>query len=529
MKIIVHSTYSAQTISTNMGRAEYSYYFVLAGYLPALRQLGEVVAVNDPLAEVDALFDACQAAGEACVFLCFTPPHLVPVTLRCPTIPVFAWEFSTIPCEMWGDDPRCDWRVVFAHCKRAITLSTHTAALVRAAMGEDFPVFAIPTASFEAFADISAPLPVSAERRLRLHGYLFDSAAESRFRGNPPWPLQAAPHFGPLPVEPPAPPPPPPPVAEPAPPPEPARAGLRKRLSITVYYLRGWYRDVLRDILPRPLSRLVSFTGRSGYRAYRLVVPLPAIAVAPPPPPPPPAEVLPPAPLPLPECDVTLRGVVYASVFSPVDGRKNWQDMLMGFVWAFRDNPDATLILKVPVRGGLEAYPSLYALLTQFSPFRCRIILFAGYLDDAEYRTLVDAATYYLNASHAEGLCLPLMEFLSAGRPAVAPNHTAMADYIDERIAFVLKANLEHNVWPFDPRDLFTTMRYRLNWESLVTALHESFAAATTDTARYTAMGAAAREAMRGFCTLPLVQEKLAVAITFGETPAQIENGMVTA
>lgn len=514
MKIIVHSTYSAQNISTNMGKAEYSYYFVLAGYLPALHRLGDVVAVNEPEAEVDAIFDVCQAAGEACVFLCFTPPHLVPITLRCPTIPVFAWEFSTIPCEMWGDDPRCDWRVVFAHCKRAITLSTHTAALVRAAMGEDFPVFAIPTASFEDFAGIGAPLPVCAERRLNLHGYLFDSATDARFSGNPPWPPKPAPHFGP-------------PLPEPASAPAPARASLRQRLSKTIYYLRCWYRDVLHDILPRPLARLLSLAGRSAYRSYRLAAPAPAVVASPPPKPVPLPEPEPPL---LPACEVALRGVVYVSVFSPVDGRKNWQDMLMGFVWAFRDNPDATLFLKVPVRGGLEAYPALHSILTQFAPFRCRVICFAGYLDDAQYHALVEAATYYVNASHAEGLCLPLMEFLSAGRPAVAPDHTAMADYIDPSMAFVLKATLEHNVWPFDPRDLFTTMRYRLNWESLVAAFGQSYEVATTGTSQYAAMGDAGRQAMRAFCALDVVQAKLTEALTLPAPNATAaKSGMVTA
>lgn len=505
MKIIVHSSYSAQTISANLGKAEYSYYFVLAGYMPALRQLGDVVTVDDAETEADAIFDACQATGEACVFLCFAPPHLVPTTLRCPTIPVVAWEFSTIPCEQWAEDPRSDWRAVFAHCKRVIALSNHTAALVREAMGEAFPVFAIPTASYEAFADIGPALPASAERRLHLHGYLFDSAADPRFSVNPPWPPVPARHFGPPLPE--ALPPPPPPA------PEPVRPSLRKRVSVTVYYLRAWYREVVRDILPAPLKRLASACGRASYRVFR----------APKPVPPPPAPALP-------ECDVVLSGIVYVSVFAPQDGRKNWQDLLTGFVWAFRDNPGATLFLKVPIRGGVEAYPILHALLTQFGPFKCRVVFFAGFLEDSDYRALVRASTYYVNTSHGEGLCLPLMEFLSAGRPAVAPNHTAMADYINTDIAFVLRACLEHNVWPFDPRDLFTTMRYRLNWESLVTAYEQSYVLATTGDSRYAVMSGAAQDAMREFCAQDVVQAKLSEALGIPSlAPTAQETGMVAA
>ena len=47
---------------------------------------------------------------------------------------------------------------------------------------------------------------------------------------------------------------------------------------------------------------------------------------------------------------------------------------------------------------------------------------------------------------------MPLMEFMSAGRPVIAPRHTAMADYIDESSAFIVASSPEHNVWPDDPR-----------------------------------------------------------------------------
>jgi glycosyltransferase involved in cell wall biosynthesis len=513
MKIIVHSSYSAQTIGANLGKAEYSYYFVLAGYLPALRRLGEVVTVDDPETEADAIYDAAKAKGEACVFLSFAPPHFVPITLRCPTIPVVAWEFSTIPCEMWSDDPRSDWRNVFAHCKRVIALSHHTAALVRAAMGPDFPVFAIPTASYEAFADIGPARPVDEEQLLHLRGYLFDSAADERFARTPPWPAVPAAPFVPQPaevrIEPQV-------EAVSVPAPAPAQLSLRGRVSRTIYYLRAWYHDVVRDILPAPLKRLASACGRYLYRKFRgnkKAPPVPA-----------PVPVLPV----LPDCEVALRGVVYTSVFAPQDGRKNWQDLLSGFVWAFRDNPGATLFLKVPVRGGVEAYPILHSILTQFAPFKCRVVFFAGFLDDTQYHALVRGSTYYVNTSHGEGLCLPLMEFLSAGRPAVAPNHTAMADYIDTNIAFVLRANLEHNVWPFDPRDLFTTMRYRLEWESLVTSFEQSYAQAGT--AAYAAMSEAAQNAMRGFCTLDLVQAKLSEALGITAPALAVPHaGMVAA
>src|SRR5207253_2984059 len=44
-----------------------------------------------------------------------------------------------------------------------------------------------------------------------------------------------------------------------------------------------------------------------------------------------------------------LTGVVYATVLNPFDGRKNWEDLLSGFLWALRDRADATLVIKLIV------------------------------------------------------------------------------------------------------------------------------------------------------------------------------------
>ncbi|PTT63117.1 glycosyltransferase, partial [Pseudomonas sp. HMWF007] len=110
MLIIIHSETNQHTINRNLGRSEYSYYFVLKEYRPVLERLGRVVEVADPVTEVDALYADCHARGEPCVFLSFSPPHRTPVHLACPTLPVFAWEFSTIPNEPFNGDPLNDWR-----------------------------------------------------------------------------------------------------------------------------------------------------------------------------------------------------------------------------------------------------------------------------------------------------------------------------------------------------------------------------------------------------------------------------------
>ncbi|PNA31995.1 glycosyltransferase, partial [Pseudomonas sp. MPR-AND1A] len=80
------------------------------------------------------------------------------------------------------------------------------------------------------------------------------------------------------------------------------------------------------------------------------------------------------------------------------------------------------------------------------------VVVMHGYLDDPQYARLYEAASYYVNASRCEGLCLPLMEFMACGKPAIAPNHTAMKDYIDDSVAFIVRSSEELTIWPQDTR-----------------------------------------------------------------------------
>lgn len=172
--ILIGSKITQDTIQQSLGKPEYSYYFLMREFVPALQRLGDVVEVKS-LEEVDALFDQHSAQGREVVFLSFSPPQQVPLGLRCPTIPVFAWEFDNIPCEPWGDEPRNDWRYVFARTGAAITLSQEAAAAVRAAMGADYPVGVVPAPVWDRFVDVASAGVDLGERRLRFTGHLIDS------------------------------------------------------------------------------------------------------------------------------------------------------------------------------------------------------------------------------------------------------------------------------------------------------------------------------------------------------------------
>jgi glycosyltransferase involved in cell wall biosynthesis len=207
--------------------------------------------------------------------------------------------------------------------------------------------------------------------------------------------------------------------------------------------------------------------------------------------------------------NLVIDGIVYCAVFNPHDGRKNWFDLICAFCWAFRETEDATLVIKITHHDGNPALRAMLEDLYKLTPFRCRVLLIDAFLGDEAYAALIAATTYTVNTSHGEGQCLPLMEFMSAGKPAVSPAHTAMADYIDDRNAFIVRSTGEPSHWPHDPRQAFRTLRHRIDWESLMLAYRESYRVATEETERYAEMSRHAVESLRRHCSVAVATEKL--------------------
>ena len=412
VNFLVHSPTGAKLTANALGAAEYSYGFVLRAFVPLLERFGTVYTVDDPVSQVDPLYEAHLARGEASLFLSFAPPHRTVLGLRAPTVPVIAWEYPTIPNAVWDEDRRHDWRWVLRQTGRAITLSRLAAQAVKTAMGADFPVVAVPAPVWDRQGALRhLPLRRDKPATLEVEGFIFDSRAASFASG----------------------------MATPAPPPE--------------------------QTLPTSTA---------------------------------------------------VDGVVFTSVLAPKDGRKNWPDIVTAFVTAMSRTPDATLVLKM-----IGADPKLwwwefYDRVSRLPPFECRVVVVNGYMDDARYAALVAATDWVVNASAAEGLCLPLVEFMCADRPAVAPRHTAMADYIEPSCALIVDAQEDYCGWPHDPRMVMNTVRHRVAWSSLRDRLAEAYGIARSDPARHLEMAKAAGRAMQAFCSDPVVADKLDAFLGLG-------------
>jgi hypothetical protein len=137
------------------------------------------------------------------------------------------------------------------------------------------------------------------------------------------------------------------------------------------------------------------------------------------------------------------------------------------------------------------------------------VVAIHGFLDKSSYDKLVRNTTYVVNTAHGEGQCLPLMEYMSAGKPAIAPDHTAMEDYINSENSFIVKSGIEWTSWPHDPRQLLRTFRYRIDWESLYNAYLESYSVAKNDQPRYLSMSECAVDSLEKYCSRAVVIERL--------------------
>ncbi len=552
MRIIVYSETTAATVGGNLGLPEYSYYFILKKYLPVLSKLGEVCYVKEPECEVDALYDEAAAAGEASVFLSFTPPHRTARGLKCPTVCVLAWEFDNIPSDDWDDhEPWHNWVTAIRETRNVITISDYATRVIKRQVGSGPRVVTIPAPVDPAENPASATQSdaKTGSRNLRLTASIFDSEALDIDTESVTPKMVTTDSAGNLPA-----------LWD-------GRAvdwGFSSSSETSGQYLVGFYGEedwgswsktarpsvifpwsivgevevaielagygenrgqpvsvhlgnqVAEIILPNELQEVVLaftleepvnnlyFAGLSavpspGARDHRtLGLGLSRLSMRRPQDSQqhgsrgasqsdaePASDVT---------TTLTFSGTVYASVFNPADGRKNWLDIVTAFCWAFREDADKTLVLKMSHHNRSTFLGDLFLLFSRLAPFRCRVVAVHGYLSAEELDDLVGVTDYFVNASVAEGQCLPLLEFMAEGVPAVSPDHTAMETYITSENAFVVRSSHQPHIWPNDPREAYRTLSNRIDWDSLRQAYLDSARVLADDPQRYRAMAEAARD-----------------------------------
>ena len=464
MIILVYTKYCKDTIQDNIGESEYSYYYVLQRFLPILKEVGKVVELRDPMKEVDDLYAKAKSDGESCIFLCFSAPHNQFLDLLCPSIAVFAWEYDSIPNEYWGEDPRSNWVEVLKKMGSAITHSEHSVAVVKKELGNSFPIISCP-----------APLYKFTEKPKKQsdsnHQFTLDTTKEHIDSKTIDFQKESQP------------------------------ISLNKRFEVTHLLLQRWSHEVVEDILPRYFYRFLRNTyllaGTSIARSVRFLTGKQNLASK--------------------SLNITpnqdkepITGIIYTSILNVFDGRKNVHDMLSAFVYALGDKEDATLIVKTPITEGEYFFREMVlGYLRKLPPFRCRILVLAYYLEKGDYSKLIESTSFYVNTSYGEGQCLPLMEYLSSGIPAIAPKATALEDYINEENSFVLSTAASPTYWQHDERKAIRTVHHRPDWYAIVEAFKESYKVAKEDQIRYRRMSENALQSMKSHAEASLIRDRL--------------------
>jgi hypothetical protein len=194
---------------------------------------------------------------------------------------------------------------------------------------------------------------------------------------------------------------------------------------------------------------------------------------------------------------LSLSQLVYTSVLDPFDPRSNSEAVVTAFVSAFRGRPDATLVIALerPDRAA-QAVERVRTTYQKLPAHECRVVVIAEPLDAGRRRALLRATTYYVSASHADATGLSVRQALAAGRPALAPRHSALADCLDDAVGFVVRSHPEPTCWPHDPEERLETTWERVGWADLHDRLLESARSIDHDRAGYQALCEAARTRM---------------------------------
>jgi glycosyltransferase involved in cell wall biosynthesis len=447
LTLLLTTTACVADLARHLGSADYSYGFVWRGLEPVLSQLGEVHLVDRPESRLSHAAAQVRRAERVPVHIALLPPHLAYFPADVPTILFPFWEFPEIPDRAFAHDTRQDWTITARGSRHIVTACEFTARAFRRSRLSN-PVTVIPVPLDPACFDVAPWNPRSSWTHECRHIELGSS-------GRPETHLE-----------------------------EPASEGCSLRRSWKQSLCRAYGRCLRPWLSDKTLHRARRFRQK--------VLRIPDV----------------PPPL-LPRRQLMLSGLVYLSVFNFSDRRKNPRDLLTAFLTTFRDRNDVSLVLKLATNPQTE-HDEVRQLVEMYQSFglahRCRLIAITDYLEPSVLRGLHGAAAFYVNTSKAEGACLPLQEALAAGRPAIAPDHTAMADYLDPEVGFPIHSSPEPTAWPHDPSQRSSTTWARLSWSSLSDRLRESAEVALHDRRRYERLASAARARMQSFASRDVVR-----------------------
>lgn len=450
-----------------------SYEIVRQLFLPLLRHWADVIVVDDAKEQVERIGQQLRAQNRRPIHLGFAACQNMYLSPSMPNIVVPNWAYPDVPNHALDGNPRNDWVAVSNRCHMVFAHVPFTAnALIRA--GVTTPVREVPVPVPSAYFDVAAR---ECDRDASLSAPGIDLTD---------WQSPAA-------------------LSGPAAPSRRARLQhtLQTRIKRGIRAGKSAAKKVVPDSIWLAMRVLNNQRRRS--QAKLLIANWRTESVP-------------------------LSGIVYTSIFDPADVRNNWTDLLSGFVWAMRNHADATLVIKLIKHDDDDNVAQVVHYYRSIAiPHRCRVVVVRDCLSDEQTADLLRASSYYFTTTRAEGNCLPLMNFLAAGRPGICPAHSAIADYFAADVGFVIASHDEPSYWPQDGGHKLRTKWARLVWPSIVEQLRQSYHAAKHERHIYDQLAANAHARMRDWHgedrVYPLLKQALdSVAHSYAH-PAAVPAG----
>lgn len=449
----------------NLGAPGYSHDFVAKLFRPILERWGDVIEIRDADRQLQAGVDDCLRQGKRPVHFSVLPFQDVHLVNGAPNVVMPAWEYPDVPNEGFDGNPQNDWPATANRCDLCLVSGPFTAgALDRGGITTPTRIVPVPTPEDYFLLPMRR---ISETHTVACRAYVFPQAGDGE-------PAPEGDHFSP-------------------------------RARMAGKAIERFVRLAVRAAVGESnYERISAFTKslksrRRQQRARQQSFDLPYASVD----------------------ALELTGVVYTSIFNPDDGRKNWLDLLTGYLCALADREDATLVIKLIARKEKSVRKVIEAYRSRRIKHRCKLVFICDFLSDEQMLELCRATTYYLQATRAEGNCLPLMNYLAAGRPGISPDHSSMGDYFSERSGFVVESHPEPAAWPHDQRLRLRTSWGRIVWTSLRDQITASYLMATEDPSAYESLSTACRAHMRAWAGTDAVTRRLEAALVqlFDERP----------
>jgi glycosyltransferase involved in cell wall biosynthesis len=454
---VMVSSVSAEADSDHqIGQQDYSYHFIYRAFAPLLQRWAHTIEVTRPESRLDYALWRARQQGLEPVHISFLPLHSLYLTSHARNVAFTLWGLPDIPNEDLGNNPRNNLMRIANHVSLILTASTFARnAFIRA--GVKSPVHTV-------------PVPVRSEY-FAVSDWVRDQQVI----------LECPAYWIPQPK-----------LENPSG----QKLSTHSRWPSVQKRAKNFYGAYVKSHLPRRIAQLLTSAARAGASmqnaddenrvSYSV------------------------------SSSLRLSGVVYTAFVNPFDPAMNWEDMLSAYLLALRSREDATLVIKL-VTSSDEAARGVNRIVHYYESLglrhRCKLAVISGHLSDAQLVELARGSTYYLNTSRAEGACLPLQEFLAAGRPSISPNHTAMADYFHDQLGFVVACHPEPAQWPHDPERRCVSTWHRLVWQSLHDQIQASYEMAKGNTQAYQALASHARNQMFNFASVERVWSLLSAAL----------------